>query len=58
MAVYGYTPTSGYMGCADAGCFSGPHVHMEACGDYFYNSALPCGLQVASGGDWVYAFNV
>lgn len=44
--------------CADAGCFSGPHVHMEGCGDYFYNSALPCGLQVRSGEAWIYAFNV
>ena len=44
--------------CAAADCFSGPHTHIEACGNYFYNSALPCGQLVTSGGAWLYGFNV
>ena len=41
--------------CASTSCYTGPHLHMEACGTHTYQS-LPCSYAVSPGSTWLFSF--
>jgi hypothetical protein len=50
--VPGYCPGGGTCN----GCYTGPHVHMEKCGDAFVDTTLSCDGTVTSAGNWIYGY--